>query len=113
LDYKTSETVHNFIYLGLEINYKNEHRNYKFILSASKGFRDISYLLSRNNKPLFYKVLIRPVVTFVSETWVRAKKDEETIGLRVGFLDVSLGQYKRRKNAREDITLKYINYIMK
>jgi hypothetical protein len=28
--------------------------------------------------------------------------------LRAGFLDVSLGQYKRRKNAQEDITLKYI-----
>ena len=33
--------------------------------------------------------------------------------LRVGFLNVCLGQYKRRKNAQEDITLKYIKYIMK
>jgi hypothetical protein len=65
----------------LEINCKNEHRNYKCILSASKSFHGISYLLSRNNEPLFYKVLIRLIVTCVSETWVRAKKDEETIGL--------------------------------
>jgi len=65
----------------LEINCKNEHRNNKCILSASKGFHGISYLLSRNNQPLFHKELIRLVVTFVSEMWVRAKKDEETIGL--------------------------------
>lgn len=43
--------------------------------SASKGFRGLSYLLSRSNEPIFYTV-IRLVVTCVSETWVRAKKDE-------------------------------------
>ena len=69
----------------MEINCKNEHRNYKCILSASKGFHGISYILSRNNEPLFYEVLIRLVVTCVSETWVRAKKDEETIVLIVVF----------------------------
>jgi hypothetical protein len=65
----------------LEVNCKNEHRNYKCILSASKGFHGKSHLLSRNNELLFYKGLIRLVVTCVSEIWVRAKKDEETIGL--------------------------------
>jgi hypothetical protein len=43
---------------------------------------------------------------------MRAKKDE-AICLRVEFLDTSLGQYKRMRNAQEDITLKYMNYIMK
>ena len=46
---------------------------------------------------------------------MRAKKDEETIGLfesRILRCIFGAIQYKRRKNAREDITLKYINYIM-
>jgi hypothetical protein len=53
----------------------------KHILSANKCFNGLkrllkSYLLPRKTKLLLYKVLIRPVVTYTSETCVIAKKDE-------------------------------------
>jgi hypothetical protein len=58
----------------------------KYLLSASKCFHGLKrplklYLCLRETKPLLYKVLIRPVVTYASETWVIAKKGEETLGL--------------------------------
>jgi hypothetical protein len=55
----------------------------KHLPSASKCFHGLKrllklYLCLRKTKPLLYKVLIRPVVTYASETWVIAKKGEET-----------------------------------
>ena len=57
----------------------------KHILSGSECFHGLKrllkfYLHSRKTKPLLYKVLTRPLVTYASETWVIAKKGEEALG---------------------------------
>ena len=57
----------------------------KHILSASECFHGTKrllklYLHPKKTKPLLYKVLIRPVVTYASETLVVAKKGEEALG---------------------------------
>jgi hypothetical protein len=54
----------------------------KHTLSVSKCFHGLKrflklYLHPTKTKPLLYKLLIRPLVTYVSETWVIAKKGEE------------------------------------
>jgi hypothetical protein len=51
----------------------------KHILVATKCFHGLqrllkSYLLPRKTKLLLYKVLIRPVCTYTSQTWVLAEK---------------------------------------
>lgn len=72
------------------------------------------YLHPRKTKPLLYKVLIRPLATYASETWVIAKKDEEAHGpLERGVFRSFFGQYKRLVNRGEYITLNYINYMIK
>jgi hypothetical protein len=91
----------------------------KHFLSASECFHGLKrllklYLCQRKTKPLLYKVLIRPAVTYASETWVIAKKGKEAlVHLREGFLEASLGQYKRLGNREEYITLNYISYVIK
>jgi hypothetical protein len=69
------EIVHSFTYLGSEINYKNnvsiEVR--KRILSAGRTFHGQrktlrSQLVSRKNKLLKHKTLVRPVIMCASET---------------------------------------------
>ena len=57
----------------------------KHFLSASECLHGLKrllklYLHPRKTKPLLYKVLIRPAVTYVSETWVIAKKGKEARG---------------------------------
>ena len=91
----------------------------KHILPASKCFRGLKtllklYLHPRKTKPLLYKVLIRPVVTYASENWVIAKKGEEARGpLERRIFRSFFGAYKRLVNKEEYITLNYINYVIK
>jgi hypothetical protein len=75
------EIVYRFIYLGLEVNYKNDIsvNTQKHILSANRcfhGFRKHlkSHLISRKTKTLMYKVLVRLVLTYESKTCQRLTK---------------------------------------
>jgi hypothetical protein len=69
------EIVHSFTYLGSKINYKDnisiEVR--KRILSTGRAFHGLrkilgSQLVSRKTKLLIHKTLVRPVITYASET---------------------------------------------
>jgi sorting nexin-29 len=82
------ETVHSFTYLGSEVNCKNDMsvEIRKRILAANECFHGLrthfrSHLISRKTKTLLYKVLVRPVVTCGSETWMLTKADERSLGI--------------------------------
>jgi hypothetical protein len=106
------ETVHSFTYLGSEVNCKNDMsvEIRKRILAANKCFHRLrthfrSHLISRKTKTLLYKVLVKPVVTYGSETWKSKKADEKSLGiferkiLRCIFGAVQEnGQWRRRYN---------------
>jgi hypothetical protein len=77
------ETVYSFTYLGSEVSYKNDIsvNIKKRILSANGRFHELrkhlkSHLISRKTKTLMYKVLVRPVLTYASDTWAMSKADE-------------------------------------
>ena len=58
----------------------------KRILAANRCFHDLrkhlrSHLTSKNSKILMYKVLIRPVLTYASETWTLFKTSERRLSL--------------------------------
>jgi hypothetical protein len=81
-----SETVYSFTYLGSEVNYKNDVSVdiQKCILSANRCFNGLIkhlklHLISRKTKTLIYKVLVRPVLTYVSETWTVSKTDKRLL----------------------------------
>jgi hypothetical protein len=65
----------SFTYLGSEVNYTNISVDIqKHNLSANRYFHGLrkrlkSHFISRKTKILVYKVLVRPAVTFASETW--------------------------------------------
>jgi hypothetical protein len=82
------ETVHSFTYLGYEVNCKNDvsAEIKKCILSAKTcidGLKEHlkSQLISRKTKMTLYKLLIRPVATYASETWTLTMADERALGL--------------------------------
>jgi hypothetical protein len=82
------ETVYSFTYLGSEVNYKNNIsvNIQKRILSANRCFHGLrkhlkSHLISRKTKTLMYKVLVRPVLTYASETWTLSKTDERLLNV--------------------------------
>ena len=83
---KEFEAVNTFKYLGSLID--NEHRTDKCIQEQiQKGNRAYhankqvlrSKLISRNTKLRVYKVIIRPVATYGSETWTMTVKDENAL----------------------------------
>jgi len=58
----------------------------KCILVANRCFYGLkkrlrSHLTSKNTKILIYKVLIRPVLTYASETWTVSKANERWLNL--------------------------------
>lgn len=80
------ERVNNFVYLGSEVNSENEigqevrrriTQGNKSFYSLQKCFR--SKVLRRNFKCFLYKTLVRPVVTYGSETWCMTQKDEQNL----------------------------------
>jgi hypothetical protein len=82
------ESVQSFTYLGSLINANNDNSAEikKRILWGNKSFYGLrrqfrSQLLSLNNKIQLYKALIRPVLAYVSETWVLSKSDEAFLGV--------------------------------
>jgi hypothetical protein len=82
IDSYKSETVYSFAYLVSEVNYKSDIGVdiQKRILSANRCFHGLrkhlkSHLISRKTKILMYKVLVRPVLAYASETWRLSKTD--------------------------------------
>jgi sorting nexin-29 len=80
------ESVKNFTYLGSEINYQNDINPEirKRIIAANRcffGLRSLlkSHLIKRKTKILLYKVLIKSVLTYASETWTLTKKEEKIL----------------------------------
>jgi hypothetical protein len=80
------EGVTEFIYLGMLISNDNsiEKETQGCILAGNRMyFAAISLfksrLLSRGNKILLYKTLIRPVVSYGVETWMIMNKEEQAL----------------------------------
>jgi hypothetical protein len=80
--------MHNFTYLGSEVNCKNDiSTEMKMrILSAGRCFYGLkkhikSKVISRKTKLLMHKTPVRPVLIYASETWVQSKVDERSLGL--------------------------------
>jgi len=73
------QVVHSFTYLGSDVNCNNDNAEIqKCILAANRCFHGLrkhpsSHLTSKNTKILMYKVLIRPVLTYASKTWIVSK----------------------------------------
>jgi sorting nexin-29 len=70
------QVVHSVNYLGSDVNCNNDisAEIQKRILTTNRCFHRLrkhlrSHLTSKNTKILIYKVLIRPVLTYASETW--------------------------------------------
>jgi len=82
------QVVQSFTYLGSDVNCNNDIRAeiQKRILAANRCFYGLrthlrSHLTSKNTKILMYKVLIRPVLTYTSETWTVSKANERRLSL--------------------------------
>jgi len=82
------QVVHSFSYLGSDVNCNNDigAEIQKHILATNRclyGLRKHlrSHLTSKNIKILMYKVLIRPVIIYASETWTVSKANERRLSL--------------------------------
>jgi hypothetical protein len=109
------EIVHGFTYLKLEFNCKNvlSAEIQKRTLSANRCFRGIkSHLISRKTK-MMYKILVRPVLTFASETWTLSKTDERLLSLfERRVLRCIFGAVWDAVCGGIDVTMNYMNYLM-
>jgi len=82
--------VENFNYLGSILNADNK-MNKEIAEKISKGNKAYygnsklikSKLLKKNTKIKIYKTMIRPVVTYSSETWTGTAKDENNLRILV------------------------------
>ena len=80
------ENVENFNYLGSILNADNK-MNTEIAERIVKGNKACyanaklvkSKFLKRNTKMKIYKMMIRPVVTYSSETWTLTAKDENNL----------------------------------
>ena len=82
------QAVHSFTYLGSDLNCNNDTgaEIQKRILAANGCFYGLgnhlrSHLTSKNTKILMYKVRIRPVLTYASETLTVSKANERRLSL--------------------------------
>lgn len=82
------EAIAEFIYLGSMFNKNNDilPEVRRRLAAANKAFFGLRHLLktnslSRKTKLLIYKTLIRPVLTYASETWTLTVKEERLLGL--------------------------------
>ena len=74
------QVIHSFTYLGSDISCNNDisEEIQKRILAVNRCFHGLrkdlrSHLTSKNTKILMYKVLIRPVLAYASETGLYLK----------------------------------------
>jgi len=90
----------------------------KRTLAANRCFHGLrkhlrSQLTSKNTKILMYKVLIKPVLTYASETWTLSKTNERQLSLlKERCFDVFLEQNKRTGHGKKDTTMNYTKYLM-
>jgi hypothetical protein len=82
------QVIHSFTYLESGVNCNNDisEEIQKRILAANRCFHGLrkhirSQLTSKNTKILMYKVFIRPVLTYASETWTLCKTNERWLSL--------------------------------
>ena len=82
------EIVNSFVYLGSLVNAHNNTTEeiQKRIMAASRCYYGLikqlqSRNLSRTTKSVLYKTLIRPVLTYASETWVLSKTNERQLAV--------------------------------
>jgi hypothetical protein len=96
------------IYISAEIK--------KRILSANRCLHGLrkhfkSHLIWKKTK--LYKVLIRPLTTYASETWTLTKADERALGLSERKILRSIfGAVQDKGQWRRDIILNKKNYMM-
>jgi hypothetical protein len=71
------EQVHHYKYLGSIINYNNSIEEWikgRIVLGTKAYYANLKFLKSKlvtkNSKLKLYRSVIRPVVTYASETWV-------------------------------------------
>jgi len=82
------QVVYSFTYLESEVNCNNDisAEIQKLILATNRCFHGMrkhlrSHLTSKSTKTLMSKVLIRPVLTYASETWPLSKINEQRLSL--------------------------------
>jgi uncharacterized Rmd1/YagE family protein len=75
---KTFEAVQSFQYLGNIIGNNNNKCIKDRIMMGNKANRQLinSSLISRSSKLQVYRTLVRPVVTYGSESWTLAMEEE-------------------------------------
>jgi len=82
------QVVHSFTFLGSNVNCNNDigAKIQKRILAANRCFYGLrrhlgSHLTSKNTKIFMYKVLIRLVLTYASETGTESKTNDRRLSL--------------------------------
>jgi hypothetical protein len=113
------EIVHSFTCLGSEFNCKNNTSAeiQKRILSASRCFHGLrkhlkSHLISVETR-MMYKILVRPVLTYASETWTSSKTDESLLSLfERRVLRFIFRAVQKNGMWRKNITVNCMNYLM-
>jgi hypothetical protein len=84
------QVIHSFTYLVSDVNCNNDisEEMQKCILAANRCFHDLKKASEvpsdpppHQKKKLMYKVLIRPALTFASETWTSSKTNERWLSL--------------------------------
>jgi hypothetical protein len=82
------ETVCSFTYLGSEVNCKNDINDEikKGVQAANKCLHGLrkhmkSRLISRKTRIMMYKVIVRPVLSYASETWPLSRLDERLLSI--------------------------------
>jgi hypothetical protein len=110
-----SERVDSFIYLGSLVtsdnNVSEEITNYLIATNRSYfGLKvNLRQLLSRKAKILIHKTLVRPVLTYASETWIMTRNGERRLSIfkrkilhRIYSPISERGQWQKRHNRELD-----------
>jgi sorting nexin-29 len=115
------QVVHSITYLGSDVNCNNDisAEIEKCILAVNRYFHRLrknlrSHLTSKNTKILMYKVFIRPVFTYASETWTLSKTSEQQLSLfeRKVLRCIFGAKQEKRIHGGEDTTMNYMKYLM-
>jgi hypothetical protein len=112
-------TVCSFTYLGSEVNYKNDNsvdiQKVSYQQTCFHGLRQHlkSHLISRKTKTLMYKVPVRPVLTYASETLTLSKTDERLLSVfERRILRCIFGKCRRMVCGGKDTTMNYMIFLM-